>query len=55
MELINPELDNDLGGSWRSSTVTVLPKLTYIGESAEGWRWRPGTSEASSPATEWTV
>jgi hypothetical protein len=53
MELINPELDNDLGGSWRSSTVSVLPKLTYIAESAEGWRWRPGTSEASSPATAW--
>lgn len=54
MELINPELDNDLGGSWRSSQVVVLPELTYLPEDGPGWRWRPGTSEASSPITAWT-
>lgn len=54
MELINPGLDNDLGGSWRSSTVVTLPELTYLPAGGEGWRWRPGSSEASSPLTAWT-
>ncbi len=55
MELINPGLDNDLGGSWRSSQLSVLPALTLISESADGWRWRRGTSEASSPLNAWTA
>jgi hypothetical protein len=55
MELINAELDNDLGGSWRSAQISQLPALSYISENAEGWRWRPGTSEASSPVTAWTA
>jgi hypothetical protein len=55
MELINPELDNDLGGSWRSSQIVALPELTLIPESADGWRWRRGTSEASSPLNAWTA
>lgn len=54
MELIHPGLDNDLGGSWRSSRVVVLPELTYLPEDGPGWRWRPGTSEASSPINAWT-
>lgn len=54
MELINPSFDNDLGGAWRSSTVKVLPELTYLEEGAAGWRWRAGSSEASAPADAWT-
>lgn len=54
MELIHPDLDNDLGGSWRSSKVVTLPELTYLPEGGAGWRWRPGTSEASSPINAWT-
>ena len=54
MELINPALDNDLGASWRSSRVVVLPELSYFGEGSEGWRWRPGSSEASSPINAWS-
>ena len=55
MELINPELDNDLGSSWRSSAVPgVLPEATLIPTSDTGWRWRPGDTEASSPTTAWT-
>ena len=54
MELIHPDLDNDLGGSWRSSKIVVLPKLIYLPEDGPGWRWRAGTSEASSPINAWT-
>lgn len=54
MELIHPGLNNDLGGSWRSSQVVMLPELTYLSEDGPGWRWRPGTSEASSPINAWT-
>jgi len=54
MELINPSLDNDLGASWRSSQLVILPEATLIPESASAWSWRPGSSEASSPLTAWT-
>lgn len=54
MELVNPNLDNDLGGSWRSSQVVVLPELTYFSAGSDGWRWRPGSSEASTPLNDWT-
>ncbi|YCM42093.1 lamin tail domain-containing protein [Verrucomicrobiaceae bacterium 227] len=54
MELINPSLDNDLGASWRSSQLVVLPEVTLIPESAAAWRWRSGASEASNPLTAWT-
>lgn len=54
MELINPGLDNDLGGSWRSSTVPgQLPRLTLLTESNSEWRWRPGSTEASNPVDKW--
>ena len=54
MELINPVLDNDLGGSWRSSRVPgKLPEITLLKESDENWRWRPGETEASNPIDEW--
>ena len=54
MELMNPGLDNDLGGSWRSSKVPGdLSRLTLLAESHPGWRWRPGNSEASNPANAW--
>jgi len=54
MELVYPSLDNNLGGSWRSSaSVATYPQLTYIPKAATGWRWRPGTTEASSPTSAW--
>ena len=54
MELINPALDNDLGGSWRySQPPSPLGELTYIEESSLGWHYRPGTSEASNPVSAW--
>ncbi len=54
MELIHPSLDNDLGASWRSSQLIIVPQATLIPENAAGWSWRPGSSEASSPLTAWT-
>ena len=55
IELINPSLDNNLGGSWRASggaagtpaqSATLLPALST-------WKYRKGTNEASSPTTAW--
>ena len=57
MELINPALDNNLGGSWRTSGTTIDtgpgPNTVYITENDENWRYRKGTSEPSSPADKW--
>jgi len=53
MELINPALDNDLGSSWRSSSVGFGGgPPTYIA-AEEQWRYRRGTSEASTPVGDW--
>ncbi|MDB6155695.1 MAG: hypothetical protein JWL90_4148, partial [Chthoniobacteraceae bacterium] len=52
LELINPDLDNDLGGHWRASTVTPA-FANYITGRSTGWHYRPGTSEASTPIGSW--
>lgn len=52
LELVNPELDNDLGGNWRASTATS-PTASYITARSSGWRYRKGPSEASSPIGAW--
>ena len=55
MELIHPSLDNDLGGSWRASQESgeSRPPVTLLGATAANWRYRKGTSEASSPTSAW--
>ena len=54
MELVEPSLDNDLGGSWRSASPPgALPELSLLSAAGTGWRWRMGTSEASSPTDDW--
>ncbi len=55
MELINPALDNDLGGSWRSSgqPAGVVQPQVYVPANDVAWRYRKGTSEASSPVAAW--
>lgn len=52
IELINPDFDNAVGGNWRSSTPVVATPYTVI-NSGQQWRYRKGTSEASSPVTAW--
>jgi len=55
MELINPNLDNDLGSSWRSSGIGFTgAKETFVPQDSE-WQYRKGTSEASSPIHAWTA
>ena len=55
MELIHPSLDNSLGGSWRSSPGPGSPANTrpLIAPGETGWKFRPGTSEASDPMDAW--
>jgi hypothetical protein len=55
MELINPNLDNDLGGSWRASTIGSEPRpaVTLLGQQNSNWRYRKGTTAASTPTTAW--
>lgn len=55
MELVNPALDNNLGGSWRSSPGpgSASNTLPLIAPGENGWRFRRGTSEASDPMNEW--
>jgi autotransporter-associated beta strand protein len=52
-ELIYPSLDNDLGGSWRSSYNPGTSLTTYIPAAASGWKYKKGTAEASSPTSAW--
>ena len=56
MELIHPDLDNDLGGNWRTSGLSDTPPaerrfLLERGQST--WRFRKATSEASNPIDAW--
>jgi len=53
IELLNPSMDNGLGGSWRSSGALSGPPIasaTLI-NSGSTWRYRKGTNEASNPTT----
>lgn len=51
IELINPGLDNDLGGHWRGSNgqATVQAPVTYVPLGSAGWKYRKALSEASAP------
>ncbi|MEM7235108.1 MAG: lamin tail domain-containing protein, partial [Planctomycetota bacterium] len=57
MELMDPMLDNNLGGSWRASGTSIVPppeERTYlITRSAEDWLYRRGETEASDPVDTW--
>ncbi len=53
MELLNPELDNDLSGSWRSSGYAYAepgPAVILLPENSDQWHYRKGTSE---PDASW--
>ena len=52
IELVHPDLDNDLGGSWRISNPGI-DDSTHLIRAGISWRYRKGTSEASSPVTPW--
>ncbi|MCH2062139.1 MAG: lamin tail domain-containing protein [Roseibacillus sp.] len=56
MELINENLDNDLGSSWRASgnAAPAGAQVTYV-EAGQSWRYRKGTSEASNPVDAWRM
>ena len=50
MELLHPQLNNDLGGSWRAGTSTGT-QITYVATSTFGWRYLLPTAE---PPANWT-
>jgi len=53
MELINANLDNDLGSSWRAAiSGFVGPQATFL-PAGSVWNYRKGTSEASTPTDAW--
>jgi hypothetical protein len=54
IELINPALDNSLGGSWRAS-ASGTPDSSSRTLIAAGsvWAYRKGVSEASMPTDAW--
>ena len=55
IELINPALDNDLGGSWRVSVAggASQPQTQTPINPGSPWRYFKGTQEASVPTTAW--
>lgn len=55
IELMNPQLDNALGGSWRASVAGgggATSESTLVPEGS-AWRFWRGRSEPSSPTTAW--
>lgn len=53
-ELMNPGLDNNIGGSWRSSGALATSPVTFIPSLATAWKYKKGNSEASTPdVTAW--
>ncbi len=50
IELINPTLDNNVGGNWRSG---ILPLNQLLINNGSSWKYRKGTNEASSPTSAW--
>jgi hypothetical protein len=54
IELIHPGLDNNLGGSWRSSGGSAGPASSQTLLAAQSsWKYFKGLSEASLPTTLW--
>ncbi len=52
MELIHPSLDNDLGGSWRSSSGSTDADQTFVSQNAQ-WRYFKGDQEPSAAVGAW--
>lgn len=55
LELINPNFDRKSPASWRApgfEAITREPE-EYVLPNDAAWRWRKGTSEASSPVSAW--
>lgn len=58
IELIHPDLDNDLGGSWRLSTdeerqgETPWKETVFIDHNDRSWRYKKGTSPPTG-GTAW--
>jgi hypothetical protein len=50
LELVNPALDNDLAGSWRSSGLMTVPTGGTLIAMGSSWRYRKGTS---APPANW--
>ena len=52
MELINPSLDNDIGGSWRGSRdPSGIPFLNLVPAASSGWIYR--SSQTNLPPSNW--
>ena len=54
MELVNPAFDNDMGGSWRPSVRgNPAAQSQVLVPERSAWKYRKGTSEATSPISAW--
>ncbi|MEM7234995.1 MAG: CotH kinase family protein, partial [Planctomycetota bacterium] len=52
IELLNPSLDNDLGGSWRIADPGASDTNQLL-RGGQTWRYLKGEAEASSPKGDW--
>lgn len=59
IELIHPALDNNLGGSWRVSTVGTAPggtpwkQVVFIDHNDRRWRYKKGDSPPAGGTAAW--
>ncbi|MDP6635435.1 MAG: lamin tail domain-containing protein, partial [Phycisphaerae bacterium] len=52
LELISPELDNDLGGSWRASLGSAGSQGVFF-ETFEEWKYFKGVAEPTATVGQW--
>lgn len=52
LELVNPLLENQLGGNWSASAVS-LGSTVYLPAGSAAWKYYKGTGEPSSPIAAW--
>lgn len=53
IELINPNLENDLGGNWRRTGAVADGADPILVQRGDSWKYFPGTETPSTPATAW--
>ena len=55
IELINPSLENDIGGNWRKAGVTGDTADETLIHPGRFWSYFPGTESPSNPASGWRI
>ena len=55
IELLDPSMDNSVGGNWRRSDGGSVgsPEVTYVAAASKNWKYFKALSEPSAPTDAW--